>query len=227
MNDAGWVPPRHDPEPDLAKARQDETARQRRARSRGRGLYLSNIALSIGLAASVGLHVWAEATKQPVQYVPLIMNEDGTYDQPAASGAEQGDLQLKVALWRYVKARESWIDNFAIGQDNWNFVTDLSDDEEAKRYQDWAGPDNPEAPQRKYKKGEIKPVLIGVYFSKLAPNEADVRYRKIVTKDGVTTKTTWTTRIVFKVSKTITKRQAATVGIGLTVKHYQNSEDAA
>jgi type IV secretory pathway component VirB8 len=66
-----------------------------------------------------------------------------------------------------------------------------------------------------------------VYFSKLAANEADVRYRKIITNNGTTTKTTWTTRIVFKVSKTMTKKQADRVGIGFTVKHYQNSEDSA
>jgi len=181
----------------------------------------------MGLAASVALNVWGAATEKPPQYVPLIMNDDGTYDQATAQGAQQGDKQLRVALWRYVKARESWIDNFAIGQENWDFVSALSDPEEVQRYQAWAGPDNPEAPQRKYKKGEIKPVLIGIYFSKLASNEADVRYRKIITKDGITTKTTWTTRIVFTNPKTMTQKQADLVGIGFTVKHYQNSEDAA
>ena len=170
---------------------------------------------------------WTIAAMMPLtRIVPVYLwvRTDGTVDSSVALSrlpATQNAAVIDAALWEYVRLREGF--SYDTAQYGYDVVSEMSAPTVRSAYQSFFNYPNPASPLVTVGTVEIEHIS----SANLAANLQQIRYRRIVVREGAAPiTTTWTATIQFTTVSSMPVALRLRNPGGVVVTSYQASEDS-
>lgn len=221
------------PSSDLARyldeARSWDADRLRAAERSRRLAWAAAAVMALTAMAGVSAVAALAPLKTVEPYVVRVDRATGAVD--VMSGLRGGkDLTYEEAVTKaflatYVRARESWLP--AAAEANFRQVSIMSTPDEQQRWAAFFRPSNPASPQTAYGPGAEAQVAVRA-VSFVAPNVANVRFRREVRQGGQATASDWIATVAFTYARA-PMREADRLRnpLGFQVSSYRADPEAA